>query len=221
VKKNSLTKLSFKHENNFYFTCSSYRIAKLLAQFYIYKKSLEIKGDNLEFGVFKGNSLFRLLIFKKILNIKNKSFYAFDMFGEFPLPKQKKHIDKNKLKLFLREAGKKSIPINKLQENLRLRNLNNQTSLIKGDIFNTLDYFLKKNPKKKFSFIHIDVDLHDITKFILNRIWPRISRKGIVMLDDFNSFPGATKAIRDFIFSKKIKLLKTNLSVKPYYIIKN
>ena len=45
----------WKHENLFYLT-SDKRILKLIDHYEIYKKILDIKGDIIECGVFKGAS---------------------------------------------------------------------------------------------------------------------------------------------------------------------
>ena len=71
-------------ENTFYLNAKSSRIAKFIYHYEIYKKILNIPGDILEFGVFKGASFSRFLSFRKILeNEDSRRIIGFDDFGSF------------------------------------------------------------------------------------------------------------------------------------------
>ena len=213
-------KMKFLYENLFYQSCTTDRLSKLIAQLKIFEIIKDVNGDIVEFGVFKGNSLSRLIIFRDIFSRK-KYVYAFDQFGEFKVPKSILHVDKKKLRLFLKEAGKKSVSLNFFKNNLMKRNLDRKVKLIKGDIFFTLNKFLKKNKKIKFSFVNLDVDLFHITHFILKKIWSKVTKGGIVLFDDYKSFPGATKAINIFLKeNKNAKFIKVKYSRDFYYCIK-
>jgi hypothetical protein len=213
-------KMKFLYENLFYQFCTTDRLSKLIAQLKVFEIIKDVNGDIVEFGVFKGNSLSRLIIFREIFSRK-KYVYAFDQFGEFKVPKSILHDDKKKLRLFLKEAGKKSVSLNFFKNNLMKRNLDRKVKLIKGDIFITLNKFLKQNKKIKFSFVNLDVDLFHITHFILKKIWPKVTKGGIVLFDDYKSFPGATKAINVFLKeNKSAKFTKVKYSRDFYYCIK-
>jgi predicted O-methyltransferase YrrM len=47
-----------------------------------------------------------------------------------------------------------------------------------------------------FRFVHIDVDLYEPTLQSIEFLWPRLSPRGLMLLDDYgaNSFPGAKRA---------------------------
>ena len=106
--KHNIFKNSFYYENLFYLTCSTNRLSKIIAQFVAFEKSKISKGSYAEFGVFKGSSLFRFLIFREILK-DNRFFYGFDSFGKFKVPKNIDSDDFKELKLFFKEAGNNSI----------------------------------------------------------------------------------------------------------------
>ena len=44
----------FDYENGFYLTGQPYRMGNILAHYELYKKILDIPGDVIELGVFKG-----------------------------------------------------------------------------------------------------------------------------------------------------------------------
>ena len=64
-------KMKFLYENLFYQFCTTDRLSKLIAQLKVFETTKNIKGDIVEFGVFKGNSLSRLIIFNEIFQKKN------------------------------------------------------------------------------------------------------------------------------------------------------
>lgn len=202
MAKSRIDKKKFYYENLFYQYCTTDRLSKLIYQLKIFEQTQNVKGDIAEFGVFKGNSLIRLIIFREIFT-KKKNIYAFDSFSEFKIPKSIIQNDKKKLRQFLKEAGKKSVNYNSIKKSLIQRKLNKKVNLIKGDILETLNQFLKKNKNKKFSFINLDVDLYHVTNFILEKIWKNVNKGGVILFDDYKSFPGATKAINQFVKKNK------------------
>lgn len=54
---------------------------------------------------------------------------------------------------------------------------------------------------RKFSFIHVDVDLYQATRDSVEFFWPLLLDGGIMAFDDYGvtPFPGATKAIDEFL----------------------
>ena len=68
--------------------------------------------------------------------------------------------------------------------------------------------------------MHIDVDVFEVTKEILELLFDRVEKGGVVVLDDYNSVSGATKAINEFFESVKIKSNKEyKLEKLPYYSV--
>ena len=75
---------TFDYENNFYLSCESSRIAKMLTHFKFLEMTVETEGEIVECGVFKGASFSRFSMYRKILNIEHKKLIGFDTFGSFP-----------------------------------------------------------------------------------------------------------------------------------------
>ena len=66
----------FNLENNFYKLIPFSRIEKFIIQLELFKKSIKVRGDIIEFGVYKGSSLIRLISFNKIFNKKGKTLFS-------------------------------------------------------------------------------------------------------------------------------------------------
>lgn len=219
VKKNSFS--PWNAENSFYHLSDVTRIAKLIYQYEIYKMIKNIPGDIVEFGVFKGSSLIKLMTFREILeNSSSRKFYAFDAFGKFPRSKTKK-FDKEFISKFEKDAGD-GLQIKKLEKILLKKGFKN-FELIKGDINFTALNFLKKNNSLKIALLHLDLDTYFVTKKILNKFYDNVVKKGIILIDDYNVSEGVTKAIDEFLKANKkdTQLRKLSYYKQPSYIIKN
>ena len=210
---------SFFFENNFYLHSDPSRLKKLIVHYELYKKIKKIKGAVLECGVYKGSSFIQWATFRLIDDkYHNRSIIGFDTFNKFPetnfLP------DKIHRKKFISEAGNKSLSVKKLKKIFDKKKFKN-IKLVEGDILKTVPKFVIKNPNLKIALLHIDVDIYEPTKVILENLFKKVVKGGIIIFDDFNVFPGETKAVKDFLKGKKYKLKKLSYSkLKPYYIIK-
>ena len=73
--------------------------------------------------------------------------------------------------------------------------------------------------KIKISFLHLDLDLEEITLYSLKKIYKNISKNGVIVIDDFNIHPGINKAIKKFF--GKVRIYKPIIGNNPHFIIKN
>ena len=211
-------KNSFEFENNFYFTCNNDRISKIIIQYELFLKTQKIKGDIVECGVFKGTSLIRFGIFRDILKNKSKKLIGFDTFGKFPSAGFSKDVKQRKK--FLEQSGGESISKKQLLKILNEKKISKNIELVEGDIIKTLPKYVKKHSNMKISLLNLDVDLFEPTKIILENLFPKIVKGGIIILDDYNIFPGETKAVKEYFKDKKVIIKKFDYRKSPSYIIK-
>jgi len=207
----------FEYENNFYLSCNSARMAKAIAQYILFEKTAYIEGDIVECGIFKGASFSRFAMFRKILNLEEKKLIGFDSFGIFPETEYEQ--DKVLRNNFISSAGDQSISKKQLEDVLKNKNCQNNTILIEGNITITVPEFVNNN-NMKISLLNLDVDIYEPTVTILEYLYPLISIGGIIILDDYDSFPGETKAVDEYINGKNIKINKPIFPNTPYFIVK-
>ena len=212
----------WKYENLFYLTSDKKRILKLLDHYEIYKKILNTKGDIIECGVFKGASLIRFLTFRDLIEKTNKrKVIGFDAFGKFPHPN--KNYKNNKAdKIFAKRHDDNiglGINMNLLKKYLKKKKISNY-KLVKGDVLKTLPDYLENNKKLKIALLHLDLDVYEPTRFVLNNLYKYIVKNGIILLDDYSHIQGATLAVDEFIKSKKLKILRVSKNSRPYFIQK-
>lgn len=207
------------YENGFYLTCDTSRIGKLLNHLEIYNKILGLPGDILEFGVYKGTSLVRLLSFRSLLeNSNSRKVFGFDIFGKFP-DELSMQSDKDFVARFEQEGGH-GIAQEELDGLLKNKGFDN-FELIGGDILETIPRFIEAHPSLKISLLHIDVDVYEPSKVILEQLWNRVVTGGVLMLDDYGTVAGETRAVDEFFADKNVVIHKPQFNHIPAYIVKS
>lgn len=203
----------WEYENGFYITSHPTRLAKSIAHWELYKKIVDLPGEILEFGVFKGASLIRFATFREILEYNfSRKIIGFDAFGEFPKAETKDDTD---FIINFETVSGKGIPKEELQKALSKKGFGN-IELIEGNICDTLPAYLKANPQLKAALMHIDVDVYAPTKCCLEYLYDRIVTGGVIIFDDYASVSGETKAVDEFFAAKNIK---TEIKKTPYYSV--
>ncbi len=142
-------------------------------------KQIGTTGDYMEFGVYRGKSMYEFMTVLKKHAMDNCRYYAFDSFqglpvsegvtfskGEFSYPKN--HFEKR-----MKQSG---FPTNRL-------------TVVPGFFEDSLTAELKKKlPISKAGFVHIDCDLYESTKVVLNFVEDYIDVGTMLIFDDYFSF---------------------------------
>ena len=197
------------YENGFYLTSHLTRLPKLLAQYELYKSILNLPGHVVECGVFKGASLVRFCTFREILESPHsRKVIGFDAFGKFPA--QGNSNDRAFVKRFEGEAGD-GISIDELKAVFSHKGFENY-EFIQGNILKTVPEYTSKHPELKIALLHIDVDVYEPSVVILNHLFDRVVRGGLVVFDDFGTVAGETKAIDEFFLEKEVIIEKLSIS---------
>lgn len=207
------------YENGFYLTSKGTRISNILSHYEIYKKIIDIPGDVIELGVFRGGSIIQFATYRELLENENsRKIWGFDVFGTFPAAHNEAD-EKFRIK-WVKETGGEFLTKEELERSFSHKNIGN-IELIKGDIADTIPIFLKENPNLRIALLHIDTDTYEPAKIALNYLYNRVVKNGIILLDDY-TVAGETKAAEEFLQDKKVELHKLPISQhKPSFFIKN
>ena len=94
--------------------------------------------------------------------------------------------------------------------------------LIKGWVQDTLPIFLKENKNKLISFVHMDLDTYDSTKFTLNSLKPYLKSDSIILFDNMYNFSGWSvgeyKALEDSFDKNEYEFIGFAMSGKQVAI---
>jgi hypothetical protein len=132
-----------------------------------------IKGDYIEFGVFKGKSLYHSYkTADKIIPDASRLFWGLDSFEGFPVDNHDFYIDQNFA------TSKELVEKNfKKFDNVRIIDGYFEDSLIDEELQNI----------NKISFAFIDCDIYESSEVAFKFIKNRLSNGAFVMIDDFTS----------------------------------
>ncbi len=142
-----------------------------------------VEGDTAECGVYNGGSSYIMLL--STIG-SDKTHFLFDSYEGLSLPSE--------------NDGKywKSGDLNFSEANVleNLKEFSERLVSYKGwipDRFNEV-------AEKRFSFVHIDVDLYEPTLSSLDFFYARMNTGGVILIDDygFDTCPGATEAVDKF-----------------------
>lgn len=210
----------FDYENGFMLTSDVYRMGNFIAHYELYKKILNLPGDIIELGVFKGNSLIQFASFRELLENENsRKIIGFDAFGVFP-EIDRVESDKEFVSRWNKDFKDEFLTKEEIYASLEYKNIKN-VELISGNILETLEEYLLKNPHTKIALLHIDTDVYEPAKFALDLLFDRIVKGGVIILDDYGTVQGETLAVDEFFEKRDYQINKYSFShSKPSFIIK-
>jgi SAM-dependent methyltransferase len=200
-------------------------LTRFLAHYELFKRIINLPGSIVEMGIYRGGSFF---VWHKLLEIflpteTSRKVFGFDRFqGLFDLNENDGKTQENVGKSV---EGWNAGPVEK--EVFQLCDIHNvdsvlskrRSQIIKGDILETLDKFLEDNPGVRISLLHVDVDLHDVTKFVLDKLYDKVVPGGLIVFDEYAYPPweGETRALEGFLKERglKVKIEKFPWSLSP------
>jgi hypothetical protein len=210
---------AFEYENGFYLSCDITRISKILAHYELFKLALNVPGTIVECGIFKGASLSRFAMFRELFgNPFSKKIIGFDIFGAYP--ETSFDADKKGRQKFIKEAGGQSISVDQMMQVLEHKECDRFVELVPGDICDTVPKYVQDHPELKISLLNLDTDIYEPSVTILEHLYPRIEKGGVLILDDYGTFPGETKAIDDYFRNEDVTIQKFPFCMTPCYIVK-
>lgn len=216
--------------NNFQIYTRRIFLKRFLAHYEFFKMSIDLPGDIIELGVYRGASLMSWANFLEIRNMgdRQKQVFGFDNFAGFSSltrkdgagsPTHEKNVGGFDSSVF-EEMLNDSIAI---YDEDRFIPYKPRIKLIKGNIENTVPKFVRENPGLRISLLHFDCDLYRPTKIALETFWPLVVRGGVVLFDEYGIRPwaGESNAVDEFFSNKKIILKRLDWCPNPGgYIIK-
>lgn len=106
---------------------------------------------------------------------------------------------------------------------INLSELEDGIVIHKGDILQTLPDTLK-NEGLSFSFVYCDIDLYAPSRLILDSLHPRLSKGGMIVMDEWNNdnWPGEAVAVREFMESHvdSYEMLHVRNARQPSLVLK-
>jgi len=198
-------------------------VQSLITRYEMYKLILDVPGDIIECGVYKGNSLTFLAHLSVILEpfSINRRLIGFDTFEGFS------SIDPQKDPTDVSSKNFSDTSMNVISESLlaidtvRPVNKIQRFHLVKGDITETLPKFVEANPWMTCAMLILDTDLYAPTKVAIESVLPLMPKGAVIVFDEFNyqKFPGETQAVKETFKLNSLNIRKLTFESCTAYAV--
>lgn len=205
-------------------------LKRFLAHYEFFRMVVDLPGDIVELGVYRGASLMSLANFLEIRNMgdRQKQVFGFDNFaGLTELTEKDGKTDEQVGKS---TGGFDSSVFEEILEDAisifdkdRFIPFKPRVKLIKGNVEETVPRFVEDNPGLRICLLHFDCDTYSPTKVGLEYLWPLVVPGGVVMFDEYGIRPweGESRAIDEFFRGEGVKIRRLDWAPNPGgYIIK-
>lgn len=177
---------------------------------YLHKHGIE--GNIVECGVWKGGSM--MAIAETLLNLKNtdKNLYLFDTFEGMPPPTESdRAIDGESAAEILHRSDKTRADsawccasLDIVKNSMRSTGYPiDKIHFIKGMVEQTIP----ASAPEKIALLRLDTDWYESTRHEMHHLFPRLTKGGVLIIDDYGHWQGARKAIDEYLDENNIKIM--------------
>ena len=151
-----------------------------------------VPGDLIETGVWRGGVTIFMRSILRAYNVTDRVVWAADSFAGLPRPDVDQFPDDEGDPHHLHTEL--AVSLDEVKSNFeRYGLLDDQVRFLKGFFRDTLP----NSPVRKLAVLRLDGDMYESTIESLEYLYPKLSRGGYVIVDDF-SYPPCMKAVTDY-----------------------
>lgn len=183
---------------------------------YVVKNNIE--GDFVECGVWKGGSA--MMIALTLLKNKNtdRKIYLYDTYEGMSEPTEhdvtysNSSADEKYNKTLNKESGSDwcRSEIDEVKQNLYSTGYPKENLIfVKGKVEDTIP----KTLPEKISLLRLDTDWYESTLHELKNLYPILTKKGVLIIDDYGYWQGCRKAVDEYFEEQKINILLNRIDL--------
>ncbi len=152
-----------------------------------------IPGDFIETGVWRGGASIFMKAMLEVNNIHNRIVWLADSFQGLPKPNEKTyHHDKGDKHFAMKELA---VSLELVKSNFsKYGLLDDKVKFLKGWFKDTLPMA----PIEQLSLIRLDGDMYESTMDGIENLYPKLSKGGYLIVDDWGAVEGCREAIIDY-----------------------
>jgi SAM-dependent methyltransferase len=153
----------------------------------------DIPGDFIETGAWRGGATIFMRAMLKAYGSSNRSVWVADSFEGLPLPNAERYsADAGD---HLNEFKELAVSLDQVKSNFAKYDLlDNQVRFLKGWFRDTLP----NAPIGKLAVMRLDGDMYESTMDALVHLYPKLSKGGYVIVDDYGCFANCRQAVHDY-----------------------
>ncbi|MCS6822553.1 MAG: TylF/MycF family methyltransferase [Microscillaceae bacterium] len=190
-----------------YQKCKPYTMTTLERMYATYKATEyvvlnQIAGDFVECGVWRGGSCMMIAYTLQFLGETNRKIWLYDTFEGMPVPSEKDKNFRNQLAKFQWAKSQRQghndwcyASLEEVEKNLRQTNYPfHLFKLVKGKVEDTIPQITPD----QIALLRLDTDWYESTYHEMKYLYPLVSHKGVLMVDDYGHWEGAKQAIDQY-----------------------
>ncbi len=207
-------------ENEFidiYTRCRKYSFTSIQRMYALYKAveyvfKNKIRGDIVECGVWKGGSAMLCALALQQWGDTDRNIYLYDTYTGMSEPTENDVDFKNNFAIDKWGKLQKNgtlvdwclSPVDEVRKNLYLTGYPpNRIVFIEGKVEDTIPH----TTPEQISILRLDTDWYESTKHELQYLFPLLSDKGIIIIDDYGHWQGAKLAVDEYFIQNDINIL--------------
>ena len=168
-----------------------------------------IEGDFVECGVWRGGSCMLMAHTLKAMGETSRTLYLYDTFTGMTRPGEHDIRKRDRGEQITRwEASQREdhnawayAPIDEVRENLLSTGYPEERLVfVEGEVQKTLP----ATAPERVALLRLDTDWYESTLHELVHLYPRPSRRGVLILDDYGSFEGARRAVDEYLAENRL-----------------
>jgi hypothetical protein len=181
-----------------------------------------VVGDFVECGVWKGGSVMMMALILKSLGLLDRYIYLFDTFEGMTAPTAEDVEDQSgRLANDLLAARHENVlarsSIDDVRSNLeKIGYPIERFVFVQGDVCKTIPAC----SPERISLLRLDTDWYESTRHELENLFPRLSDRGVLIVDDYGHWRGARKAVDEYFSDRPIRYLMHRIDYTGRILLK-
>ena len=228
---NGFTDIDDQNFWELYRKCKPFTMTSVERMYALYTSVLHVlknnvPGDFVECGVWRGGSALLMAEILHQRNIRDKKIYLYDTFEGMSEPTDKDIDLRGQGAGFLLEKNKSNketsvwclAGIEDVTNNMRLSNFPiEKIILVKGKVEDTIPH---TGPQNGIAILRLDTDWYESTRHELLHLYPMLSSKGVLIIDDYGHWQGCRKAVDEYFSAINDPVMLTRIDYTGRIAIK-
>jgi hypothetical protein len=200
-----------------YAVCKDYSMTTVERMYSLYNAvhnvlNNNIGGDFVECGVWRGGSAMMIALILKEQKIKERKIYLYDTFEGMSEPTEKDLAHTGEKAEFLLKQNEHNkeesvwclADLADVKRNMALTGIeSDQMIFVKGKVEDTIPNTIPE----QIALLRLDTDWYESTKHELIHLYPKLIKKGILIIDDYGHWKGCKEAVDEYFAQHKIHLM--------------
>jgi O-methyltransferase len=186
----------------------------------------DVPGDLVECGVFRGGAVMAAALTLRQLGVHDRRLWLYDTFSGMPRPTEKDvaaaggpdpRAEFERLETGADSADWVRASLDEVRRNIaRVPYPQGLFEFVEGKVEDTLPGRLPE----RVCLLRLDTDWYESTRAEMEHLVPRLSRGGVLIVDDYYNWPGNRQAVDEYLEREKIplflvKVVRSAVGVRP------